>query len=199
MKTEKKVAGVILAAGDSSRFGRNKLLVDWHGTPLIRHIAEQAIDSKLTEVLLVVGYEAKLILKAVKGLPLKYVENRFWENGQSSSIIVAMEKIGREIAGACFLLSDQPFISSNLIDELINAFQDSSMDILMPYYENRRSNPLIFSRTTFNVLKRLKGDEGGRQIIDQFKTQKIQWQDHRILKEIDTEADYQTLLNEEQN
>lgn len=199
MDAEKKVAGVILAAGDSSRFGKNKLLLDWHGIPLIRHIAEQAIHSKFAEVLLVAGHQAELVYKAVKDLSLKHVENRLWQNGQSSSIIAAMAQIGKEIDGVCFLLGDQPFISSTLIDELIKAFQKSNADILIPYFGNQRSNPLIFSRTTFHSLSQLKGDEGGRQIIGQFNTEKFQWQDSRILKEIDTQADYQTLLDEEKN
>jgi molybdenum cofactor cytidylyltransferase len=195
MNTNKKVAGVILAAGDSSRFGQNKLLLDWNGIPLVRYIAEQAIQSKLAVTYLVAGFESKLVLQAVEGLPLHALVNPSWKEGQSTTITTAIDSLMNDIDGVCFLLSDQPFISTQLINALIRSFQVSNADIIAPFIGNRRANPIIFSRTTFPALKKLKGDEGGRQIINQFRLHGFKWNDERILEDIDTEMDYQTLIN----
>ncbi|MCJ7715242.1 MAG: selenium cofactor biosynthesis protein YqeC, partial [Anaerolineales bacterium] len=109
------IAGVILAAGGSTRFGTTKQLLDWKGKPLVRHAAENALAGGLSPVVIVTGADQENVTEAVKGLPVTCVHNPEWEQGQSSSVRAGIESLPSQVGGTIFLLSDQPFISPALI------------------------------------------------------------------------------------
>lgn len=195
MSENKKVTGVILAAGDSSRFGQNKLLFDWHGIPLIKHVAIQAIGSMLHPVIIVTGFESAEIRREIVGLDLTCVENPNWMKGQSESIKTALTFIANDSDGVCFLPGDQPFISREVINKLINTFQTTTKSIIVPYINSIRANPVIFARETFSRLATITGDAGGRQLFDCFSMEKVQLQDRNLLIDIDSMDDYREALS----
>ncbi len=163
----RNVAAIILAAGRSTRMGGpNKLLADLGGKPLVRTVTEQALASKVQSVIVVTGYQAEQVEKALHGLKVKFVHNPDFAEGLASSVKAGVAAVADNADGAVICLGDMPLISSNLIDRLIEAFApDRGHLIAVPVSDNKRGNPVLWSRRFFNELMTLNGDIGARHLI----------------------------------
>ena len=164
---DRHVAAIILAAGRSTRMGGpNKLLAELGGKTLVRIVAEQALASKAQDVIVVTGHQAGQVEKALHGLKVKFVHNPDFAEGLASSVKVGVAAVADDAAGAVICLGDMPLISANLIDRLIEAFgPDRGNLIVVPVSDNRRGNPVLWSRRFFNELMTLDGDVGARHLI----------------------------------
>ena len=188
------VAAVILAAGAASRMGQPKLLLPWNGEPLICHAARTALDAGLAPVVVITGAGASEIQAALKDVAVKIVFNQDWENGQSTSVRVGLNALPPQVQAVLFLLGDQPYVTVVLIQKLVKTYSVTRPAILAPFVGEKRSNPVLFDRSTFDVLSRLQGDAGARSIFAQYPPQAMQWPDERLLLDIDTPQDYQRLV-----
>jgi molybdenum cofactor cytidylyltransferase len=173
MTTQKPTAGIILAAGMSERFQDGpKQLLRLKGGYMIEYVIRASLDSKLDRIFLVLGHHYKKILKALaenskyfKNDRLEIVSNRQYRQGMSSSVRAGLSSAGNTFGSVMFLLGDQPLIDSRLINLMLNRFYKSDKNICAPVYKGKRGNPTIFSREYFNLLLRIEGDSGGRNII----------------------------------
>jgi molybdenum cofactor cytidylyltransferase len=189
ISAHEKSSGIILAAGSSERFGKPKQLVEWNGKPILRHVVENAITSSLAEVIVVVGAVVNPIQELLSDLPVKIINNKFWQEGQSTSIHAGLDVIDQHSGSAVFLLGDQPQISSSLINEMLALHSTSLAPIIAPEYEGQQANPVLFDKITFDALQRIEGDVGGRAIFSIFKPMVFPWNDYRILLDIDRPED----------
>ncbi len=189
-----KIAGIILAAGNSRRMGQPKSMLIWKGTSFIRTCALRAITAGLKPVYIVAGQDFERIKEDVKDLPVQVILNSEWNEGQSSSIRIGIKSLPRKIGGAVFLLVDQPQIPVNLIRKLVSEHSTSLSSIVLPESGGRRANPVLFDRKTFHALSSLKGDIGGRMVFSQFPIRSIPWYDESILLDVDTPEDYARLM-----
>lgn len=192
------VAGIILAAGGSSRLGEPKQLLPWRGETFVGTITRNAVESGLSPVVVVTGSHADLVKKAVEDLPVRIVYNPDWELGQSTSVKVGLQAITEEVGAAMFLLSDQPQVSPMLIRKLVEAHAQTLSSIVAPLIDGHRGNPVIFDRDTFNDFSKLKGDEGGRGLFSRYPIEWVEWHDRQMLLDVDTPEDYQRLLDIDQ-
>jgi molybdenum cofactor cytidylyltransferase len=163
----RNIAAVILAAGRSTRMGGpNKLLAELGGKPLVRTVTEQALASKASDVIVVTGHQASEVEKALAGLRVKFVRNPDFAAGMSSSVKAGIAAVSRDADGAVVGLGDMPLIDAQLIDRLIDAFApDQGNLIVVPVSDNRRGNPVLWSRRFFDELMTLDGDIGARHLI----------------------------------
>ncbi len=163
----RNIAAVILAAGRSTRMGGpNKLLAELGGKPLVRTVTEQALASKASNVIVVTGHQASEVEKALAGLRVKFVRNPDFAAGMSSSVKAGIAAVSRDADGAVVGLGDMPLIDAQLIDRLIDAFApDQGNLIVVPVSDNRRGNPVLWSRRFFDELMMLDGDIGARHLI----------------------------------
>ena len=189
------VAGIILAAGGAHRYGDAKLLLPWRGKPLIRHVAENAIRAGVSTLVVVLGSMINPIQEALAGLAVEFIINADWAQGQSTSIKKGLNAIPNHYGAAIFLLGDQPQIPSSLLSSLIESHRHSLAPITAPLVNGTRSNPVIFDRSTFPNLLELQGDTGGRAIFSKYQLEWVNWNDDRILLDVDTPEDYQRLLD----
>ncbi len=189
------IAAIILAAGASSRMGRPKQLLDWHGLPLIRVVAEQALAAQLDQVTVVVGGAGDAVAAALAGLPLRIVVNPEAAAGQSTSLRAGVAALGPEVGAALILLGDQPFVSAALINRLIAAWRTSGAPIVAPLYQGQRGNPVLFARAIFPELLAITGDQGARGVLvaDPSRVHAVPLDDTRPLADIDTPEDYERL------
>jgi molybdenum cofactor cytidylyltransferase len=187
------IAGVILAAGGSTRFGTTKQLLDWRGKPLVTHTVETALAGGLSPVIIVTGADQENVTLAVKGLPVKCVHNPDWEQGQSSSVRTGIESLSPQVGGAIFLLADQPYTPPELIQQLVKEHTMNRISIIYPEVNGKRANPVLFDRETFLDLAKLTGDIGGRALFDSYKTRSVNWENDLILRDIDTPEDYEKI------
>ena len=189
------IAGVILAAGGSSRFGKPKQLLPWKGLPLIRHVTIAAMKAGLSPIYVVVGSSAEETGKAISDLPLRIVNNAEWITGLSSSIRAGVAALPKEVGGVIFLQADQPQTSPLLIKSLIEVHQESLSPIIAPQIDGQRGNPVLFDIKTFPDLLNLKGDMGGRTLFSYFPIRWITWHDPKQLMDIDTPEDFTRFLD----
>ncbi len=190
-----KIGGVILAAGESTRFGSPKQLLDWKGAPMIRQVAKSALQAGLFPVVVVTGAAGEEVRDSIKELPLRIVNNIEWLTGVSSSIRKGMEQLPTGVGGVTFLQSDQPQVTPILIRSLVEAHQYTLAPIIAPLADGKRGNPVLFDQNTFADLMSLEGDMGGRVLFQRYPLQYVTWHDARILMDVDTPEDYQHLIN----
>jgi molybdenum cofactor cytidylyltransferase len=192
-----KTAGIILAAGDSTRFGQPKQLLAFHGKPFVRVIAETALAAGLETVEVVTGAHAEGVEAAVRDLPVKIIRNPEWQAGQSSAIRTGLSALSEMFGSAIFLLADQPQVTSSLLRALVERHAQDLPAVLAPYVLDQRANPVLFDRDTFPDLLLLEGDQGGRGIFSKFSPTYLDWLDERLLMDVDTPDDYHRLLETE--
>jgi molybdenum cofactor cytidylyltransferase len=163
----RNVAAVILAAGRSTRMGGpNKLLAELGGKPLVRIVTEQVLASKASEVVVVTGHQAAEVEKALAGLKVKFVRNPDFVAGLAGSVKAGIAAVPASADAAVICLGDMPLIDAHLIDRLIEAFTpDRGNLIAVPVSDNRRGNPVLWSRRFFDELMTLDGDTGARHLI----------------------------------
>lgn len=196
-----RVGGVILAAGGSRRMGGiAKPLLMWRGKPLIKHVVENAMAGGLSPIVVVAGQDAEAICAVLEGMDIVVVHHLDWATGQSSSIRCGLKNLPQEIGAAVFLLADQPYVSAVMIAKLRELHSRTLAAIVAPRVDGRRTNPVLFDRRTFSSLEGLQGDIGGRAIFEQYRQDWawLDWQDERLLFDVDTMSDYERLLADEQ-
>jgi molybdenum cofactor cytidylyltransferase len=169
MSSGTHTAGIILAAGASVRFGQPKQLIKLRDKYLVEWVVDAALNSRLQTVVLVLGHEHQKILKALgtrgRHPKLQVVINRHYHEGQSTSLKAGLTCVRQAFSAVMFLLGDQPMITSNTIDLLLDQFQDSERNICVPVFEGQRGNPTIFKRPIYDEIMMIKGDVGARKII----------------------------------
>ncbi len=190
-----QIGGVVLAAGNSSRFGEPKQLLKWKGEALIRHVVSSAINAGLSPVGVVVGSNAGKVQAEIKDLPVRIVNNYNWMDGMSSSIKAGLTALGGEGGGVVFLQADQPQIPASLIKSLVEAHQVSLNPIIAPQVDGQRGNPVLFDVDTFRDLLTIEGDVGGRALFSHYPVQWVPWHEANILMDIDSPEDYTKFLH----
>jgi len=206
------VAGIVLAAGESKRFGQPKQLLDWRGQPFVRAVAKTALEAGMSPVIVVTGSNAEQVEPAVKDLNVTTVRNEEWKSGQGSSIksgILSLTSDStpgaaltplaarRAVGGAIFLLADQPQVTTSILRALIEIHAKELQPIVAPMVIDQRANPVLFDRMTFPDLMNLEGDVGGRAIFHKHRVEYLPWHDDRLLLDVDTPEMYQRLTSDE--
>jgi len=188
----KKVAGVILAAGGSSRFGEIKQLLPWKNKNIINTVVETAALADLDPILVVLGANAGLIQASLDNETIQVVTNPDWDKGQSTSLKAGVTAIRHTVDGVLFLLCDQPHLTVNLVNAVVEEGLRSGK-VVTPIIDDRRANPVYFPASCFPLFDTLEGDAGGRQIIPACPHTTLPWLDDWMARDIDTPEDYRVL------
>jgi len=187
-----RMGGVVLAAGDASRMGANKLLLPLRGRPILEHALEVA-RAHTHEVVVVLGADGSAIAGAVDLAGTRVVSNPAWREGQSTSLRAGLEALAPTCGAALFFLGDQPNVPGALVDRLIELHARTLSPIVAPRHAGRRANPVLFDRATWDDLKRVRGDEGGRGLFDRHPVTWVDWDDPEAFADVDTLEDYRRL------
>jgi molybdenum cofactor cytidylyltransferase len=163
------VAGLVLAAGASTRMGAPKQLLPAGDVCLLDRILAQTLRSRLDLVVLVLGSKADEVRRRIRSgrgtLRLKIVENRDYEKGISASIITGLSHAERNFDHVMILLGDMPYITSRVINRLLAGYLESGLPLGALKVRGKRSHPVIIGRTFFAALHRLKGDRGAKDLF----------------------------------
>jgi molybdenum cofactor cytidylyltransferase len=163
--TVPKIAALLLAAGSSRRMGEvNKLIATVGGKPLVRVAAEAALGSGATSLTVVTGYAPTAVEAALAGLEFASVHNPNFADGLSTSLRAGLASVPADVDGVVVLLGDMPDVTATTVDRLIDTFRPDF--IVVPTFDGRRGNPVVWSRRFFPDLMTIVGDTGGRRIID---------------------------------
>jgi molybdenum cofactor cytidylyltransferase len=157
------IAGILLAAGLSTRFGRQKLLQPYRGELLVRKTARCFLDAGLQPVVAVVSSDPAFG-DALAGLPVTMVENPNPEDGVSTSIAIGLRALPETSSAALIGVADQPYLTADAIQALLDAFVPGR--IVVPRFGDHRGNPPVFDRRFFPDLMQLRGDRGGQVVVN---------------------------------
>ena len=194
-----RLVGIVLAAGQSSRMGpNNKLLVEFAGKPLVRHVTEVMLDAGLDDITVVIGHQADQVAAALAGLPIHLLFNADFAAGQGHSVAAGVGALDGAVTDVLIALGDMPLISAEMVQNLVAshlACEDHQRRITLPSHDGKRGNPVIWGGAFFPELKHLCGDAGGRQVLENHLAayNPVEISSSAMLRDIDTPADLQAL------
>jgi molybdenum cofactor cytidylyltransferase len=191
-----RVAGLLLAAGESKRLGLPKQLLRWRGRPLIDHAAHTASEAGLSPVIVVVGYRVNDMRAAISA-PVMIVENPRWPEGMSTSLRAGLLALPPDVDAAVMLLVDQPRIGADHLRALVAAYYATGKPIVGSTFQGRRGSPTLFDRSLFDALMAISGDEGGRAVIQANPDllEMVEVEDELALLDVDTLEDWRRISN----
>jgi molybdenum cofactor cytidylyltransferase len=197
----KWVSAVLLGAGESKRMGRDKLMLPWGKRTVLKQCLDVLLRSETREVVVVVRSRSEDFEGWINKHPafmrekIKVVVNSDYPEGMSSSIRKGLRFVDPGSAGVLIALGDQPLLKSNTINGLIHAFVHGGRKIAIPYYHNKRGNPVLFDRGFIRALMRLRGDTGGRSIIENHPVEvlRVRTRSEAVIRDVDTWGEYRKL------
>jgi molybdenum cofactor cytidylyltransferase len=190
------ISAVLLAAGESSRMGEPKQLLPFGRSTFVEQAVDTLLGSAVAEVIVVVGYRADPVVKRIGPRPVKIAQNPEYRQGMITSIIAGLKLVAPETGAVMLALSDQPLLNSRTIDNLISGFLRGDKGIAIPTCRGVRWHHVIFVSKYIRELMKVKGDIGGRQIIDSHPEDvlEVEVASEGVVVDIDTEDDYRRHL-----
>lgn len=191
------VGAVILAAGASTRMGTPKQLLHFQGRSFLRHTVEVTVASVCQPIVVVLGAYVEKMRDEVSQLPVQVVENLQWHEGMGTSIgvgIAAISAAPEKIEAVVLALCDQPFISSDAINQLVESYRATGKEIIASEYAGTLGAPALFSHKFFSELMNLKAAAGAKQIIQKYNHEVFPVPFPAGVVDIDTPKDYEELL-----
>ena len=158
------IAGLLLAAGRSTRFGGDKLLAPLHGRPVLFWSAA-ALAPEVDALYVVVPADDPARAAAIAGIRAVLVEHEGRDAGMASSIGAGVAALAPEVEAVVIALADQPLVVPGVVRELCARFREGGVAAVVPHYEDGRGNPVLFGRSSFEALGALTGDAGARALL----------------------------------
>ena len=188
------ISAILLAAGESKRVpSENKLIKKFKGKPLINHILQSLIKSKVNKIIIMLGHEhtkiKQLILKSKK---ISLVINKNYKKGMSTSIKLGLTNITKNNKGFMIVQSDMPFIRSSHINKIHTSLLKKNNLVHVLRYKKRIGNPIGFNISIINKFKKIKGDIGAKYIVKKLtkNTNFIKVSTNKIFKDINLKKDF---------
>ena len=157
------IAGLLLAAGHSTRFGADKLTAKLHGKAIVRMSAR--VLSPLDAVYVVVPPGGDAIMQALSRLDVRFVVNLARDEGMASSIRAGIGALDSDVQAVVVALGDQPLASSAVTEALRDRWALGDVSAVVPVYADGQGHPVLFDRACFSALAALRGDSGARSVL----------------------------------
>ena len=174
--------------------GRTKQLLPFGDSTIIEQVVGNILESKVDEIIVVLGYQAGRIAPRIAGKSLKVVLNQDYHQGVSSSIRCGLNHASKISDAIMIFLGDQPLIGKKVINRLVDAFARGSHGIAAPVYNRKRGHPVIFAAKYWPELLKLEGDIGAKGVIAAHPEDvlEVEVSSESIITDINTEKDYRT-------
>ena len=187
------VTGIILASGFSNRMEKDKLLLEVGGIPVIERVIRTAKSSLLDDLILI--YQNERVREIGEKYQVKAVYNDSAHEGQSAAVKLGVRESRPDTDAFMFLVGDQPFLDSVTINTLIDQSTKNPQQIIVPVYNGKRGNPVIFPSLFRNDLLAIEGDRGGSAIIERMtdRVKTVPIMDSRARLDIDTQEEYEKI------
>jgi molybdenum cofactor cytidylyltransferase len=197
MRANASVAGVVLAAGTSTRMGGpNKLLFDVEGEPLVRRSVARALAAGLSPVVVVLGHEAERVRAQLEGLPCRPVINAEYAGGINASLKTGIAAVPPSVDAAVVMLADMPFVTAQMITTLVQRYGagEARPALVISEYEGINAPPMLYDRALFAELQQMEGEGCGKQVVKRHRAEAVvvQWP-AEALSDVDIPADYERM------
>jgi molybdenum cofactor cytidylyltransferase len=187
-----QIPGVILAAGEARRFGKIKQLMPWGNLTVLENVIDSAMCAGLDPIYVVLGANAEIINNKIADRPVKILINQDWPVGQGSSLRLAALNLPDDAQGLLALLGDQPQISPDLI-RAISLKGTVSGKITRPLIGDRGGHPVYFPRACLGMLRALKPEQSGRDVVRAYPNELLPWFDESMALDMDTPEEFENL------
>jgi molybdenum cofactor cytidylyltransferase len=204
------VSAVVLAAGMSTRMGRNKLLLSFRDKPLVVHAVDTLLASKAGEIIVVLGHESEKVwdqLEAYAGDASKWAEkgrvrlikNPEYRDGLSTSVRTGVQAVSPEAEAIMIYLADQPLLETGDVDRIIGAFASAKANdkmIVVPFFKGERGNPVILDAALRDSILGIAGDVGCKGVIKRYpeKIYTIEMDNDHVVRDVDDVQAYERLV-----
>ena len=188
------VAGILLAAGTSTRMGRNKMLLDLGGETVLRRAARRAIDGGLYPLIVVLGSQAARAETELGGLECRVATNPHYESGITSSMHCGLAALPMTTAAAMILLADMPFVTADMIGQMVRRYQQTAARLVISDYEGVNAPPMLYDKHLFGELQATHGERCGREVVQRHldDAEVLRWP-ASALADLDVPEDYERL------
>lgn len=196
MSSSENIGVVILAAGASTRLGEPKQLLEYHHKNLLQRTIDAAVNSAANTVVIVLGANADEISGEIDRSGINVLINSEWEEGMASSVRNGLNEllfISPSTDAVILMVCDQPYVSSELVNDLIDKQKETGKSIVACNYGETFGPPALFHKTLFHELMHLEGDVGARKIIQHHSNEVATILFTKGNIDIDTKEDYDAL------
>jgi molybdenum cofactor cytidylyltransferase len=169
-----RVAGVVLAAGTSSRMGRNKLFVRLGGTSVLRRAVATAREAGLDPVVVVLGHESDRALAELQGLLCTPVLNQEYASGMNTSVRAGISAVPADASGAVLMLADMPFVTAGMLRSLVDRYRADEAPLVVSTYGEVLAPPILYGRPLFGELRALDGDGCGKRVVKAHRSEAVE-------------------------
>src|SRR2546428_9405649 len=169
-----RVAGVVLAAGTSSRMGLNKLFLPLGGTSVLRRAVATEHDAGLDPVLVVLGHESDRALAELAGLRCTPVVNAEFARGMNSSVRAGISAVPDDASGAVLMLADMPFVTAAMLRALVDRHLAAEAPLVVSTYGDVLAPPILYGRALFGELRALDADRCGKRVVKAHRAEAIE-------------------------
>lgn len=186
-----RIAGIVLAAGASSRMGRNKMLLRLDGEALVRRATRTALSAGLAPVVVVVGFEGELVRRELEGLDCQTATNADYTGPSSRSFHVGLRALPPEVGAAVAILPDMVHVTEAMVRGLVATSKESPAPLLVSRYGDVTAPPILFRRALFGELLDWEGEGCGKPIVraHAHEASYLDWP-HSALDDVDTPEDF---------
>jgi molybdenum cofactor cytidylyltransferase len=188
------IAGIVLAAGASKRFGRNKLLLSWEGESLARRAARIAGEAGLDPVVVVLGHDAERVAEELAGLSARTVVNAAHAKGMNTSLAAGVAELPAGAEAAVVLLADMPRVTAEMVARLARTFRETGAPLVASDYAGVHAPPTLYARALFPELGGPEGESCGRRVVRRHEAEaiRVEWPAD-ALADVDREEDWERM------
>ncbi len=199
------VAAIVLAAGMSTRMGRNKLLLELSGEPVVRRAVRRALSAGLSPVVVVTGHESARVAQAIGELATecRVIVNDDHARGVNSSLRAGIAALPASAVAAVVILADMPFVTSEMLTGLVSTYRASARGasttaLVISDYAGVNAPPMLFDRALFPELQRDEGEGCGRAVVARHRAagMVLHWP-AEALHDVDLPDDYERAARSE--
>ena len=191
------VAGVVLAAGTSSRMGHNKLFLFVQGESLLRRTVRTALAAGLKPVLVVLGHESARAEAELAGLDCTPVLNPNYAQGLNTSLRTGIAAVPKDADAALVILGDMPFVTADMLQTVLQRYRNSTSPLVVSSYDGVDAPPMLYDKSLFSELGALQGDGCGKKVVKRHRDEclEVAWP-ASALRDMDVPADVAAVLAE---
>ena len=187
------IAGLILAAGESSRMGQDKALLAYRGSTFLEHIILTLREAGIDRIGVVLGHHAEEIKQRVNLEGIEATVNPAYPRGQTSSLQCGLRAfLHPELEAILLCLVDHPAVTPEVVRQLVKRFRETSAPVVIPTYQGQRGHPVLLGRVLFSELLELESGAGADAVVRKYRNQTawVEVEDDGILMDIDNPENY---------
>ena len=189
---------IVLAAGESKRMGSPKMLLPFNGHTMIENVIANVLDSKIKNIMVVLGADREPIVKLIQTKAVNYCYNENYKDGMLSSVVCGFRNIPIDHSAVLVFQGDQPLVTPEVINSVIEDYKSSGKGIVIPVYKKKRGHPILIDNRYRNEIQKLNPDEGLRSLALKFPDDisEVNSDEAGILRDFDTYDEYKSEINQ---